>query len=205
MIEIYRADFNRENDKRCTTCFFDSSQQMDKIISYLSNPDLIKNSCCYVYGYGKQPKATYRQLKSLSGSDLVWYGIKGPAWVKFLSFAVAAYSGLLKVRDVNSIPELIKVLGRMSMVGVFFFDCKLESEFVSYIKSFEGWDVSPEDFICENDASGFSLLLDNDNSELKSGALGIVKYGNDCHEAFSQIFKYVDELDCLSLGGTSVN
>jgi len=76
--------------------FDPSSKEIDIIVSHLEQSINLEERVLYVYGEGKQPKKTYDDFEK-HGIKVMWKGIKGPLWAKFLSVIASSYYGLIKV------------------------------------------------------------------------------------------------------------
>lgn len=148
----------------------------------------------FIFGYGKQRKSTYINLQE-KGFGVVWIGIKAPAWVRFLSFAIASYSGLIKVEILNNIELPIKQLGHLGMVGFFSISRNKEEAFVAAIAN--NRNIDPEDYLKEHDPSFFGFILDGDNNETESGQLAIIQHGPECPENLKSIVNNFGEFGYL--------
>ena len=102
----------------------------------ISNLSLInnQNKICLIFGMGKHPKSTYRELEKLSGIRVVWYDSLFSKWLKPVSFFIASYEGLVEITDREKLPLVFNRLANMSMVGLYYFSRDLENKFVETIK-----------------------------------------------------------------------
>lgn len=129
---------------------------------------------CYVMGMGAHPKGTYLNLIR-DGQNVVWYASLLPRNIRWLSFILASYEGLLKVSDIQKIPELFLTLVERSMAGVYVFPKSFEGEFLDRVKN----KLSPIDysFGVKSNSNYFFYIVDADNTESTTGMYEIVSYG----------------------------
>lgn len=157
-----------------------TEEQQENIIKDLSSFQelLTPDRRCYIYGYGKQPKSIYRQLEKEENISVLWAEFMGKGLIKYLKFIIAGYAGLVRIKNTNEIELVIRKLGHSSMVGIFSISHDFQKEFEEYmIKSKSK--SNPEEYV-KNDSTYFSLMIDEDNVESKTGILVINSYGKKC-------------------------
>lgn len=134
---------------------------------------------CYLLGMGAHPKSTYIDLKKRDGIDVVWYRSLLPKYIRFLSFLIASYEGLVKVSNVQEIPEVFQSLVECSMAAIYVFPQSFEKQFLNDIKK----NIHPKNysFGVQENPSYFVYVVDADNSESATGIYEIVSYGVDAN------------------------
>lgn len=132
----------------------------------------------YIFGMGKHSKSSYTNLKGTAGIEVVWTRSIIPVYLSPLRIFIASYAGVVKVLNHDKIPLVFEILSKMSMVGLYIFDIRLEEKFTQVIK--ERRYSNYADDIVKEDSQYFIYKVDADSIESSTGIFEIVSYGIDC-------------------------
>ncbi|MBI3729054.1 MAG: hypothetical protein HY254_12085 [Burkholderiales bacterium] len=132
---------------------------------------------CYVYGMGAHPRSTYQSMQKLDGVHVEFFRSALPRKLRFLSWVVASYEGLIRIEDLSRLPNVFLTLMKLSMVGVYFMDKELANGFVQSVEvKREGTLI---DFGIKDDPAYSIYIVDADNAESVTGMVEIVSYGRN--------------------------
>lgn len=98
-----------------------------------------------------------------------------PGGMAFMNFFIAAYSGIVAVRDTSKVNDVFRLMARFSTVGVYVIP---ELSARSWLESMKS-DFPPGDFHagCEGIEDYFIYYLDADNGNSETGAYRMVSSG----------------------------
>jgi hypothetical protein len=137
--------------------------------------------CCYVFGLGKQTRSAYSKLQDeIPGAQVEFYSSILSGILKPLSFMIASYFGIVKIKDKKSLSKVFMRLVNMSMCNVYVFDASLEKQFIELVKSC-GYKDQPVDAFISKCNKYLIYKVDTDNVESKTGCYEIV----NCSEQFN--------------------
>lgn len=140
---------------------------------------------CFIFGMGKHPKSTYRTLQHIPGIEVIWYGSLLPWYLGLFRVAIASYEGIVKVSEPKLIKGTFERLSRMSMVGLYFFDKRLEDAFIETVKT-RKFSYYADDLVKQD--SGYLIYqVDADSLESSTGIFEIVSYGKTCPKALIEL------------------
>ena len=151
-----------------------------------------KNSVCYVYGAGGQPRALYRSLRGRDGIEVIFDDDGLPRrnasfgqivflptlWL--LTRVIPARRGLVRIDDRALLPTVFESLIENNTAAVFLFDRHLESEFISRVRGCDGH--SDWRFGIQSDPAFLVYLVDGDSHESESGFTEAAAIGPECRQ-----------------------
>jgi hypothetical protein len=159
---------------------YDLLGRLKQIVSFV---DLSGDKVCYILGMGGRPKSIFDNLRRTEGISLVWYSSIFPKYLRFLSVLIASHAGLIKVINLNKLPEIFLEVCYMSMAGIYVFNKSLEKKFVAEIVK----NPLPVNLAygIKDDAGYFVYVVDADNTESTTGIYEIISYGKNAKDVAS--------------------
>lgn len=177
--------------------FVCNTNDIKKIYALFTDCNLLANNRkVYIYGYGSQPKSTYKKLaqNSVDKYDLMWYGYNGPPKFKLLSYITASFSGLLHIKEISCVSSIIDTLSHLSMVGLFSMSEEYAKDFENLIlNSKGGLKDMPDDFI-KRDKSFFYYVIDGDSYHSdEEGYFCQTGLGKECPDCLFKIIEFTEK------------
>jgi len=178
---------SRKNEN--TQVEYDNDIQQDRyrfVVDRVSKSEISQTKVCYVFGMGGHPKSSYTELKRIGGADVVWSYSLMPKVLWPLNLFVASYAGIVRIRNMEMMPQVFELLAKKSMVGLYIFDKSIEDFFIDTVKRYRH-DPYLEENVKARDKGYFIYEIDADNHESSTGIIEIVSYGIECAKSLTGI------------------
>lgn len=142
---------------------------------------------CLAYGYGSQPRAVYRQLRTRTGLRVLWQATFGPLWLRPLASLFAGQGGLIQVLDPHDVPTLVDALSDLAMTELYSCSAERLSDVVDLVRR-DGWRsfIGP---VIGRDSDYFCFGVDGDAHSTPTRHVAWISYGSDCPTALQVAIK----------------
>lgn len=135
-------------------------------------------STCVVFGYGSQSRATYDDVTSHEGVELLWTGPCLPLILSPLSHLMACQCGLLKISDATAVRPVLDQLSYMGMVEVLWCSSSLADEVVRYVRRKRR--RAKPGTVVGKDPTYFLFGVERENQTYETGIVGWSSFGPEC-------------------------
>lgn len=154
-------------------------ERYEYVLRILSDVEIPDTHSVYIYGTGKQSKSFYEELKRSKEVEVIWFDYILTGFLKLFSSFIAAYAGLVKIKNMKTIQKNFNLISESSMAGIYIIDKLIESPFINEVKNKNSNVFIVNDLVINNSNNYFIYLIDNDALDSETGIYEIKSIGEN--------------------------